>query len=266
MNDISFVKQYLVQCIAFAAGNLRLNSNQVEAVALLKELLLKSNNLENDLIRMKKVTELSTLAIKLYEIFSVISKTTVDILTISDKFKQHSRQLEKDVYLLLYNVAQTDFRTVLNKLKKDDFDEPEEKKIDEKLILEEDKKETASFTVFEETILKPIKPIDSFFKDILENGNLPENIDEFIEVMKKNSNLAKENGFEVLSGMHHIVFDSLNLIKEGTLKADKESIESLRACLIVIAAVIKGKEVNISDYVNKAESFSKKINLLKSKE
>jgi hypothetical protein len=66
--------------------------------------------------------------------------------------------------------------------------------------------------------------------------------------------------------MHSIVYDSLSLLKKGDIKADKETIESLRACLIVIAAVVRGKEVNISDYLTRAGNFGKKINSIKTKE
>jgi hypothetical protein len=264
---MDFVKQYLVQSITYASGNLRLNSNQIETLALFKEMILKSDHLEDDIIKMKKVTEFSTLAIKLHELFSFVAKNSVDISTISEKFKQHSQLLVKEVNLLLYNADHSDFKIIFDKLKQDENKETEDKNIDVNLVPDEEEKEkNPSFTIFEETILKPIKPIDSFLNEICETDNLPDNIDEFIKTMKINSDLSKKNGFEILSGIHSIVSDSLTLIKEGNLKADKETVGSLRACLIVIAALIRGKEVNISDYINKAESFSKKINSIKSRE
>lgn len=271
---MDFVKQYLVQSISHAAGNLRLNSNQVEALALFKELILKSDHLENDLLRMKKVTEFSTLAIKLYDIYSFLIRNTIDISTISEKLKHHSHQIEKDVNLLLYNANRSDFKLLFDKIKPEEkVDEVKEQIaeiVEENITSNEEKKEESSpFTKFEETILHPIKPIDLFLNEAYEKesdkGELPDNIDEFIEIMKKNSELSMENGFEILSGIHLLIYDSLSLMKQGIVKTDKETIESLRACLIVIAAVIRGKEVNISDYLNKAEIFSKKINLLKLK-
>jgi len=268
---MDFVKQYLVQSISYSAGNLRLNSNQMEALALFKELILKSEHLEDDLLKMKKVTEFSTLAIKLHDIYSFLIRNTIDLSTISEKFKLHSQQLVKDVNLLLYNANHSNFRLLFDKLKYEEktegIKEPIVKIIEEDITSHEEKKEEGSpFTKFEETILSPIKPFDSLLNEISEKENLPDNIDEFIETMKKNSELSKENGFEILSGMHLLISDSLSLMKEGTLKPDKENVESLRACLIVIAAVVRGKEVNISDYLNKAENFSKKINMIKLKE
>jgi len=263
---MDFVKQYLIQSITQAAGNLRLNSNQIETLALFKELILKSDHLEDDIIRMKKVTEFSTLAIKLHELFSFVAKNSVDILTISEKFKQHSQLLVKEVNLLLYNTDHSDFKVIFDKLKQEKNKEDEEKINNDNLVSVEEKEESLLFTIFEETILKPIKPIDSFLNEICETDKLPDKIVEFIEIMKINSDLSKKNGFEILSGMHSVVSDSLTLIKEGKLKADKETVGSVRACLIVIAALIRGKEVNISDYINKAESFSKKINSIKLRE
>jgi hypothetical protein len=223
---------------------------------------------------MKKVTEFSTLAIKLHEIYSFLIRNTIDISAISEKFKQHSQQLVKDINLLLYNANHPDFRLLFDKIKQEDraeVKEPIVKIIEENIPLQEEKKEeSSSFTKFEETILSPIKPFDSLLNEISDNeshkAGLPDNIDEFIVTMEKNSELSKENGFEILAGMHSLIYDSLNLIKDGNLKADKEIVESLRACLIVIAALVRGKEVDISDYLNKAENFSKKINSIKLKD
>lgn len=269
---MDIIKQYLTQSISSAAGNLRLNSQQTEMVSLIKEVLLKSNSVENDIIRMKKVTEFSTMAIKLHEMFSYLTKGPIDILTLSEKFKNHSRVLVKDLNNLLSN---PNLKTAIDKLKtsseeraevsKSDSEKIESPDTEEKPVDNEDKKELP-FEGFEDTILKQIKPMDAFLKEIEEGEDLPFNIDEFTEIMRKNSILSQKNGFDILSNMHSIVADSLRLIKDGTLKTEKNTIEALRSCLIVIAAVVRGKEVNISDYINKAENFGENINALKNKE
>ncbi|RPI66491.1 MAG: hypothetical protein EHM47_16525 [Ignavibacteriales bacterium] len=265
---MDFVKQYLVQSISYAAGNLRLNSNQMEVLALFKELILKSEHLEDDLLRMKKITELSTLAIKLYDFYCTLTRNTVDISTISDKFRQQSHFLAKDVNLLLYNANNSSFKLLFEKVRGEDKKSSEEefKEAADEQSIPEQKSDESSFTHFEETILNPIKPADAFLNELNEIDEVPEKIDEYIETMKKNSELSKKNGFEILSGMHSIVADSLTLIKQGDIKADKETVESLKACLIVIAAVVRGKEVNISDYLNRAGNFGKKINSIKNKD
>ncbi len=273
-SSMGVIKQYLTQSISVAASNLRLNSQQVETISLIRDVLQKSNSLEDDLIKMKKITEFSTMAIKLHEMYSYLTKGPIDILTLSEKFKAHSQQLVKDLNQSLSN-DNNNLRNALNKLKDDqkenvlnvltEIDSGMEKTTDANNVIITEDKET-SFAGFEEAILKPIKPMDSVLTEISEGKILTEKIDEFAEIMEKNSELSRKNGFDILSNMHSIVADSLELIKAGTLKAEKETIEALRSCLIVIAAVVRGKEVNISDYLGKAESFGNNINALKKKE
>ena len=271
---MDIVKQYLTQSISSAAGNLRLNIQQTEMVSLIREILLKSGSIEDDLIRMKKITEFSTMAIKLHEMFSYLTKGPLDIGTISEKFKNHSQMLVKDLNQLLSN---SNLKAAIDKLKanseerievsKPDSETQELTNTQEKPVTDEGKiKKESLFEHFEETILKQIKPMDTLLKEMEEETDLPDNIDEFAEIMKKNSILSRENGFDILSDMHSIVADSLKLIRDGTLKTEKNTVEALRSCLIVIAAVVRGKEVNISDYLNKAESFGNNIKALKNKE
>lgn len=271
---MDIVKQYLTQSISAAATNLLLNSQQIEIAALIREVLLKSETVEDDLIRMKKITEFSKMAIKLHDMYSFLTKGPVDILTISEKFRNHSQQLVKDLNQLLSDTS--NLKAALDKLrgnseenvKKSSDSDPgkeEEKNIVEKQDSDIDNKKESSFARFEESILKQIKPMDTALSEI-GGDSPPDNIDELIEIMEKNSKLSQDNGFDILSNMHSIVADSLKLIKDGTLKAEKDVTEALRSCLIVIAAVVRGKEVNISDYLNKAESFGETINALKNKE
>ena len=272
---MDIVKQYLTQSISSAASNLRLNSRQIEIVSLIRDVLLKSDALEDDLVRMKKITEFSTMAIKLHDMYSYLTKGPVDILSISEKFRNHSQQLVKDLNQLLSNESK--LKAALDKLKGNgedksgkvstsDSEKEEVKSIVEEQVNDENNKKGSSFARFEESILNQIKPMDSVLNEIAVGEKLPDSVDRFIEIMEKNSRLSQENGFDILHNMHSIVADSLKLIKDGTLKAEKETIEALRSCLIVIAAVVRGKEVNISDYLDKAESLGKTINELKNKE
>ena len=66
---MDLIKQYIVQSIAAASNNLRLSTEKIEVVALLREAIVKSDNLEEDIKNMKKITELSTLAIRLNDIY-----------------------------------------------------------------------------------------------------------------------------------------------------------------------------------------------------
>lgn len=286
---MDLVKQYINQSITIAANNLRLNNQQIEVVALLKEAINKSENLSDDLINMKKITELSLLAIRLNEIYNFLTQTPIDLLKISDQFKEHSRQLIKDLGHMLDISTPASFKIAIDKLKtglsftKEEIkvdlskripeDEPfiksDTEKIKEKIILEDEKDDIDDDELiqkFESTIINPIKPLDNLFKKLSTDEVDYEELIRFAKIMKTNGELSRRIGFEILSNMHSIISKALLLIRNRDLMPGKEVIESLRACLIVIVAVVRGKEVDISNYLNKAEDFGNKLATIKLKE
>ena len=285
---MDLIKQYITQSITIAANNLRLNNQQIEVVALLKQTISKSEYLSDDLINMKKITELSLLAIRLNDIYNALTQNPIDILKISDQFKEHSRYLIKDLGHMLDITTPAVFKTAIEKLNGAIVFPKEEIKIDlSKRIPEEDPfikseteeiKETIIFSddienedeeliqKFEPTILGPIKPLDNVLKKISNNEIDYEELIKYAQIMDDNAALSRKIGFEILSGMHRIVSKALILIKNRELMPGKEVIENLRACLIVIVAVVRGKDVDINSYLNKAEEFGNKLATIKSKE
>ena len=202
---MNLTKQYITQSITTASNNLRLSNQKIEVVALLRDYIIKSEDLENDLKKMKKVTELSTLAIRLNDIYSYLNQPHIDLFKISDKIKEHSSWLIKDLSHMLDMVNPTTFAQALEKinlkseieqvdkketissnegisvdLSKRQLDENpfdsnseidkkkiESEKLKEKLIFEEEKEdEDLFFQNYEASILKPIKPIDVLLKNI----------------------------------------------------------------------------------------------------
>ena len=278
---MDFVKHYINQSITIAANNLRLNNQQIEVVALLKEAIRKSDNLSDDLINMKRITELSLLAIRLNEIYNSLTQTPIDFLKISDQFKEHSRYLIKDLSHMLDISTPQSFKTAIEKLESSIIFPKEEIKIDlskrvpdeepfvqvssdeikEEIIFNEDFKNEDEELIqnFEPTILSPIKPLDNILKKISNNEIDYEELIKYSEIMKENAALSRRIGFEILSEMHSIISKALILIKNRELMPGKEVIESLRACLIVIVAVVRGKDVDINNYLNKAEDFGNKL-------
>ena len=101
---MDLIKQYIIQSIAAAASNLRLNNQRIEVIAMLKEAITKSKDLQFDLNQLKKSTELSKFAIKLNEMHQYLSQGPVDYLKITDKFKEQSFNLMKDLSLLKYKI------------------------------------------------------------------------------------------------------------------------------------------------------------------
>lgn len=279
-------KQYISQSITLASNNLRLNNQQIEIVALLKTTITRSEDLGNDLINMKKITELSRLAIRLYEIYNYLAQPHIDLLKLSEQFKEHSSCLIKELSQMLENLTPITFQAALEKLNKSESTN-DEIKVDlskrkqdesvfnvkaevpqrENLILEDTvSDEDIFFQNYEAAILKPIKPLDAMLKRLSEDIVDFEELTSYSIQMKQNGDLSAKTGFDIIANMHWIVARALTHIKTRDLMPGKDIIEKLRACLIVIVAVVKGKEIDISNYLNKAEEFGKQLSTLKLKE
>ena len=288
---MDLVKQYIIQSISTASNNLRLSTEKIEVVALLREAISGSGNLYEDIKRMKKITEFSTLAIRLNQIYDFLNEGRVDFLKLSDQFKEHSQSLIRDLNNMLDMVNPATFKDSIKKIKgeeKEDIVEIEDKteesgneisvdlsrrepdenvfetsesdKIKEEIILSEEKViDDNSFENYESEVLKSIKPFDSLLKDLSEKDLNNEEIEKYANIMKENEKASLRNGFNIIANMHNILAHSLLLINSGVLVPSAELIESMRACLIVIVALVKGKKVDISSYLNRAEEFGKKI-------
>ena len=283
---MDLIKQYIAQSLTAASNNLRLTNHQLEALGLLREVLLKSDDLAADIAKMKKITELSTLAIRLNEIHDYLTHHKIDFFKISDQFKEHSRYLINDLTNLLEIDNLTLIKSAINKLNsvqnkkesaqievilsedKTDSNPFEENDNDSPKDITEDDVESKEdfFKSYEKLILKPIKHIDNMLKQFANNDINYENLSRFTEIMKVNGEVSEKNGFEIISNMHRIIYKALMMIKSRELMPGKDVIESMRACLIVIVAVVRGKDVDITNYLNKAEDFERKIQTTNSKE
>ena len=292
---MDIVKQYLIQCISTAANSLRLNSQKIEIVAMLRDIIVKSNDLDNDIRIMKKITELSTLAIRFNEIYTYLSQPQIDLFKFSEKIKEHGSILIKDMSHMLDIVSPDSFKYAIEKLRPFDkqeeknitlntsetvnnsikvdlsrrkpnidvFDKSENEIIKEKIIMdEENDNEDLFFQNYEAEILKPIKLIDSLLKQISSFEVTADEIERWAKLMKINGDLSAKIGFEIIANMHRILSRAFTLISTKELVPKQEVIESMRASLIVIVAVIKGKEVDITNYLNRAEEFGRKIQIL----
>ena len=296
---MDLIKHYIVQSITAASSNLRLNSQRIEVIAMLKEVILKSKDIQHDLNQMKKITELSKIAIKLDEIHHYLCEGSIDFLKVTDKFKEHSFNLIKEMTYMLDMVNPYTFRQTIDRLI-----EPEKKVVEiiiepenrvdtelenadisinldspnnfvsvsedseeiSSLENENDKNDILSFNSFETTILKPIKSIDSMLSEINIDSEMPAELEEYSKLMSTNADLSSKNGFDILTQMHEIISEGLIHLKNKSLVPSKEVIESLRACLIVIVAVVKSKEIDIKNYLNRAEVFGKFLHKIKTEE
>lgn len=308
---MDIIKQYIIQTIAAAANNLRLSTEKVEVVALLRESISKTEDINEYLKKMKKVTELSTLAIRLHRTYSFLTEDKIDFFKLSDNFKDHSRYLINDLSHMLEMVNPKTFKKIIDKLEgKEEEKEPteipaltieseseepeieqeekkpkeisvdlskrksdehvfeidseeeiererEKNKIKEDAILSSKENDEHTFEDYEKDVLNPIKDIEELLQNLSHKNIDNDKIEKYIEIINQNAEASKKIGFSIISGMHKILAKSLFLIKQGTLKPNVNIIESMRACLIVIAAVIKGKDVEITTYLNKAEELGR---------
>ncbi|HEX2983426.1 MAG TPA: hypothetical protein VHO28_07775, partial [Ignavibacteriales bacterium] len=275
---------------------------------LLKEFINSSQNLEADIIAMKKFTELSTMAIRLHEIYNYLNKTKLDFLKVSEKFRAHSHLIVKDLNSLLTKTNPVSFAQTLNKLRDDknpinvdltsrtpklvfgDFNEvdiapvdnenvrmietqpeindtvikfddlAENEKMKEDLILQDVEPESEfAFENFEESILKPIKDLDGFLNRMAQGNTSEVEIDNYIKIMDENAKFSSAVGFELICKMHKTLLKAFSLLKEKKMPPEPKNAELMRACLIVIVAVVKGKDIDIRSFINKAEEFSRQI-------
>ncbi len=272
---MNLVKVYIVQSITAASNNLRLNTQQIEVVGLLRETIINAGDLADILLKMKKSTLFSKLAIRLDEIYNFLTRGKIDFLKISEQFREHSRYLIRDLNQFLESVSPKDYKEAMSKIhgeenevididflhhqeSRDDLLDSARNKLKEEIIMQDENEDKESFYSFEEQILSPIKAIDNLLKRITSDNIDGEGLEKYGILMAKHSVEAADRGFGILSDMHKIISLAFNDIISGTLKVNKTVVDSLRACLIVIAAVIKGKELDITDYLNRAEEFGKK--------
>jgi hypothetical protein len=283
---LDLIKQYIAQSLTAASNNLRLTNHQIEALGLLREVLLNSDDLAADIDKMKTITELSTLAIRLNEIYNYLSHGKIDFFKFSDQFKEHSQYLINDLTHLLGNDNPALIKAAINKLNGVE-DKKESAEIE--VILSEDKTDSNPFEVndnnskgditeeaeeddkkifmgYEKLILTPIKPIENMLKKFSNNEINYEDLSHFAEIMKTQVEVSKKNGFEIISNMQRIIYQALMMIKSRKLMPGKDVIESMRACLIVIVAVVRGKDVDITNYLSNAEDFEREIQTINSKE
>jgi hypothetical protein len=284
---LDLVKQYIIQCIVAAANNLRLSSEKIETVAIIRERLGSAENLIDEVKNFKKITELSKLGVKLGELQAFIDNGKIDFLKLSDKFKEHSYGLVRELNSVLDVLTPQAAYSLFKKFEEDSFKTDPMKKAEfhgnqtdhfkneppieyelsnrshtdqlkEAIIFEElNKESTFNFENYEERVLRPIKELDSFLNRVLKYEYTETEINSKIQLMKENAELSQKTGFEILSNMHSIFAQGLEFINQKKLSPSANIIESLRACLIVIVSVVRGKEVDITNYLNRAENFGK---------
>ncbi len=285
---MNLVNQYIIQAMITASNNLRLSSEKIEVVAQLREHFSKTSDIEAEIKEMKKITSLSKFAIKLDETYRFISNSKIDFLKISDRFKEHSHNLIRELSGVLDVVTPQNMRDIIKELNEKTGKEPlqhfenseensisndfqinkpktelevdEERSYTEKYVLDDIKEsDEIDFEEFEKTVLKPVKELDAFFKKLESLNYTGEELNKYHDLLETNTKLSEKIGFEIITNMHRIILNAIKQIRDNTLTPIRETVEGMRACLIVIVAVVRQKDVDITGYLKKAERFGKSI-------
>lgn len=288
-------KQYLIQCIVTASNALRLNAHNIEVLALLRQSIASSEDLESDFIQMKKIMELAKLSARLLEIYNHLTKNRIDFTKLSIQFAEHSRSLVNDLGYLLERAVITKFAPALNQIQKNGKSDTIELDLTgrkdrsfTKDSFEEDgstqqtgEKVQLSEILYEKSI--PIEPslpeseklfsinnFETFEKIVLEQINLYQPLMQDIEAMRSNSEellvfskamkeLAEHSenySITLLAKMLDTMSKGAFLLANKRIPEVKQVAESFRSCMIVAVTMIKQKQIDISVYVTKAERFA----------
>jgi len=290
--------QYIVQAIIVAANNLRLSSEKIEIISVLKEYFSECENIGIEITKMKKITALSKFGIKLGQLYTYITSSNIDFMKVTENFKEQSHLLVLELSNLLELVTPNMFRELLQQIKDDDSElsvdikpthtdildnieldktenEPEDKEqlkinfeeeiqkneeIKKEIIYDtlEDKKEL-DFEDFEKNVVDTVKSLEELLKRIIPGEYEDSEIEYFIEQLGINRRLSLRSGFSIISDLHLTVETALEKIIYHQVKASEETIEGIRACLIVVVAVVREKDVDISSYLKRAKKFGKFI-------
>jgi len=111
---MNFSKQYIVQAISVASNNLRLSSDRIETVAILRDYIQHCENLDDAIRKMKSKTELSKFAIKLGEAFQYTKSSSLDFFRVSEVFKEHSHNLVMELSNLLDIITPEKLREIFD--------------------------------------------------------------------------------------------------------------------------------------------------------
>lgn len=276
-----FNKEYIVQAVSVASNNLRMNSDKIECVSVIKSFLLDDSEIGDKIAYLKKITELSKFAIKIGEINNYLNNNKPDFLTLSENFKNHSHQLIQVLSSTLDNVNSEKLQTICNNYYETNSVEEKNKtsinnnlnkqmtiepftddtnKLKEEIIFDDlSKKEDLDFESYQQRILTPIKGLENLLQRMKSDNYSYEEILSYSEIMNEHFILSQNFGSLIITEMHDVISKGLKMLHDRIINPNMYVLESLRACLIVIVATIKNKNVDITNYLNLAEDFSNKI-------
>jgi hypothetical protein len=279
---MDFTKLYYQKLISDSSTYLKLTPDKIASVQILKEFLLAVDNYEYAINEMKKVTEVSKMAIHLSDIFHYCNYPAINFLELSNKYKEQLQIIIKDIENLQLSTDAIKLKGILDSItstikklepnkqpKKEEVTSntanelEENKKLKEEFILSDDDEEENSYEFYVKTVLSPIRELDGFLQRLEFYETPYDEMDKYQQTIEKNALHSQKYGFELIANMHFYFSGALKHIMEHRLIVDKDVIEKMRACLIVIAALVRQKDVDITNYLNKADKLGKLIQNIK---
>ncbi|GEM_PF-6920605 len=243
---VSWEREYIVQTFVNSANELRLTSHRIVLVNLIKDFLYKCEDIDFAVSELKKVTEFSKFAIRLGQI-NLFTKNKPDFLALSSIIKRESQSLIPVVQQMLDSLAIEFAEEKMNEIKSKKKQKSENFEASEEFDAETDKEE------LKKEILAFIRKADSLLSN-LEDKEIPvEDEEEILEDLNflRNRLLILDN--DLVENMFS-VFDAL-FTELGDFENRDEIIEALRASMIVIAATIREKEVDLTPFIDRAMAY-----------
>jgi hypothetical protein len=260
-SDSNFKRMYLVQLLQYSATFLKLNKEQESLLYYFCNYLVTSNDLKADFQQLVKISEISALALKLKHAYEYISSPKLQFINISEYFKKQTNEIIYDLLNFLNKVDLNKLKDILLPGLEIEYKEENNLEIETKTINKNiETVENPDYKKFEKRIIQQIKYYDEFLTRLYQQGIDLNELMEAVDEAKKIEEEIEEHKFEVLANIQNTFSTTLELIFKNTLPITNDTIESLRACLIVIAAVIKNKDIDLSYYLSRVDNLKKIIN------
>lgn len=265
MNEFNFKKQYIIQQLHHAASFLRLSKEQETVLYFLCNYLDTSNDVLNDLKQMVKITEISALALKIKHSYEYISSSKIQYVSISEIFKKQTKEMLHDLLNFLTNVDIKKLQSILqpgldiDENNQETTTDVEEVKIQSDITADQTK-ENPNYKKFEKKIIDHIRYYDNLLTQLYQNSFDLNELADAVRNSKKLEEEIKEFGFEVIYDVHCIFSKALELLFKGTIPTTNDMIESMRSCLIVIASIVRSKDIDLSFYLSRIENLKKLLN------
>lgn len=292
----------MISAINEAAKQLRLNPEKVEVLHLVEDWLTKRQNLQEDILYLKRITETSKLAIRLQEISDFLSTEQINYKKFSENFIKHCNFLVMDLDFLLLNVNQYSMKRIFERIQsmKDnkkgpqaiqlslDIEEGSEKEETQEFrsgkiqsqkrslkikapeqpelpFSESDKRDEQRGVVNRERefLYGPIRDLEELITRMKKEDFRSSEIFKFSDICDERVKFCRKNQLEVLANSFANISKALRLIYDKELSISAELIQYFRASMIVIVTEIRGLDHDISEYQLRDKIFTETLKVYK---